>query len=143
MTLSPVERRARQAAYSKAWYETHRKERAAHAKAFRRANAEKLRAYNRAYYLVRPGRKSEEHRRRRYGLSADAFKALRVVQNFCCAMCGEKFLDDSFRIKVDHNHKTGVVRGLLCLSCNTAVGWFEQYHELIDRYLARYVSTPK
>jgi hypothetical protein len=39
-----------------------------------------------------------------------------------CAICGEK----SDKLFVDHNHKTGLVRGLLCHQCNCGIGFFRE-----------------
>jgi hypothetical protein len=44
--------------------------------------------------------------------------ALGMLQNHKCGICGK---DESLfknKLSVDHNHKTGLVRGLLCYRCN-------------------------
>jgi hypothetical protein len=38
-------------------------------------------------------------------------------------------------LSVDHCHKTGKIRGLLCTKCNTALGWFETNQEQVQDYL--------
>ena len=48
------------------------------------------------------------------------YKHLFVKQDNKCAICGESF--DSVIPVVDHNHNTGIVRGLLCSKCNTLLG---------------------
>lgn len=47
-----------------------------------------------------------------------ATSALRRWQDGACAMCSAR----PERLLVDHCHRTGLVRGLLCTSCNTAEG---------------------
>lgn len=49
-------------------------------------------------------------------LSATA--AIRAWQDGACAACGAVRI----RLLVDHDHRTGLIRGLLCPSCNTAEG---------------------
>jgi hypothetical protein len=46
-----------------------------------------------------------------------------VSQDNKCAICGTAF-EDSFgkNVHVDHDHKTGKVRGLLCQGCNHLLG---------------------
>ena len=56
----------------------------------------------------------------KYGLSEEEYKHLFVKQNNKCAICGESF--NSVIPVVDHNHNTGIVRGLLCSKCNTLLG---------------------
>lgn len=41
-----------------------------------------------------------------------------IKQNRCCAICAKHEEQFSRRLSVDHNHKTGKVRALLCFYCN-------------------------
>lgn len=73
------------------------------------------------------------HKKYAYGLSAVDFVALYEKQNGKCAICDIQFPPLSERKKlfvVDHNHKTGSVRGLLCQSCNKAIGFFREDESL-------------
>lgn len=67
------------------------------------------------------------HLSRNYGLTLDEFHALVEKQGQLCACCGEKQdykRTDGKRqhLFVDHCHKTGEVRGLLCGRCNSGIG---------------------
>lgn len=42
-----------------------------------------------------------------------------------CAICEAAFTPDGPRMMVDHNHQTGEVRGVLCLHCNTGIGFLK------------------
>lgn len=56
--------------------------------------------------------------KRNFGLTPEQYDELLEKQNHCCALC-EKHKDLEKRsLAVDHNHKTGRIRGLLCLNCN-------------------------
>ncbi len=71
----------------------------------------------------------------RYGISVEEYNLLLKKQEGCCAICKTK--DPSTKRKntnkfhVDHCHKTGRVRGLLCNSCNTAIGYLEDDPEIV------------
>lgn len=54
-----------------------------------------------------------------YGLTQDAYDALLEEAQGRCAVCG---VEEPLRI--DHNHTTGKVRGLLCHNCNVGLGHF-------------------
>lgn len=56
------------------------------------------------------------HIERTYGLSAEEYDALLVKQGGKCAICRNR--PKTKRLAVDHSHKTGEVRGLLCSRCN-------------------------
>jgi hypothetical protein len=51
-----------------------------------------------------------------YGLSTGDYDALFAAQNGACAICGGT---RDYRLAVDHDHKTGFVRGLACKRCNS------------------------
>lgn len=56
-----------------------------------------------------------------YGITLDEYEVLADKQNNACAICGKECATGKM-LAVDHNHKTGKVRGLLCFSCNIAIG---------------------
>jgi hypothetical protein len=60
-------------------------------------------------------------------------------QEGACAICDVFFTEDN-KPKVDHDHNTGKVRGLLCNRCNTALGGYEyllHYEDILLDYLAK------
>jgi hypothetical protein len=52
-----------------------------------------------------------------YGLSADKVQEMIKALGSRCQICQKKT-----KLQVDHDHKTGTVRGMICQSCNTAIG---------------------
>lgn len=59
---------------------------------------------------------------KRYGIDIPMYKTLCEFQGHVCAICGTH-RDDMYRdLGVDHCHATGVIRGLLCNTCNSAIG---------------------
>jgi len=85
-------------------------------------NTEKRKADMKLYYA-----KNEEYSygrgiSRAYGIDLVEYNKLLVKQKHSCYIC--KKHKDTFkkRLCVDHNHKTGKVRGLLCASCNYVLG---------------------
>ncbi len=60
-----------------------------------------------------------------YGLSLAQYEALLVAQDNRCALCSKDEPGGRHGVwHVDHDHETGVVRGLLCDGCNRAMGFF-------------------
>ena len=63
----------------------------------------------------------------RYGLSVDEYEQMHITQNNKCAICGNEGGNTrSTRLFVDHNHKTGKIRELLCPKCNMHLAVIEQ-----------------
>jgi hypothetical protein len=58
----------------------------------------------------------------RYGISLDEYNKMWADQAGCCAICGTHTSALTKPLCVDHCHTTGLVRGLLCTQCNTALG---------------------
>lgn len=84
-----------------------------------------------------------EYQIKKRGCTLEKYKELLDRQNGCCAVCNKPFGHTSCkgvraRLAVDHDHKTGRIRGLLCGKCNRAIGWFGDSVELLQaaiRYL--------
>ena len=66
----------------------------------------------------------------RFGITPDDFDKMFIQQNGRCALCGRPEPDVQYgrtrKLNVDHDHKTGRVRGLLCVQCNTLLGHLEK-----------------
>jgi hypothetical protein len=58
-----------------------------------------------------------KRRLRNYDMDENKYNELHKKQDGKCATCG-----DMVELKIDHNHSTGDVRGLLCEKCNAALG---------------------
>ncbi len=69
---------------------------------------------------------------KRYGITAEYFNEMYDLQEGRCGICDKPFQK---RPDVDHDHKTGEVRGLLCRGCNVGLGWAEKYHEEVKSWL--------
>ena len=55
-------------------------------------------------------------------------------QNSKCGICKKECVVNK-NFTIDHDHKTGKVRGLLCNRCNYYLGWFENKQQGIKEYL--------
>lgn len=62
------------------------------------------------------------HLKERYGITLEDYQKRLKKQKGACAICGHTPGPDERRLVVDHDHETGVVRGLLCHKCNVALG---------------------
>lgn len=77
---------------------------------------------------------------KRYGMLPEAFLRLLSAQDYACAICGGSPEDGP---KVDHDHSTGGVRGILCGPCNTGLGHFRDDTVRLERaaeYLRRHAQ---
>jgi hypothetical protein len=77
----------------------------------------------------------------KYNLTLDQYRAMRLEQNEKCAVCNQVFDDDNRHktCHVDHDHKTGKIRGLLCCECNLAIGKMKDSPELLEK-AAKYLE---
>lgn len=73
----------------------------------------------------------------RYGISSEEFDQMLKDQEGKCAICEKT---DAKRYVVDHCHDNGHIRGILCATCNKALGKFNDNVEGLQRaidYLER------
>jgi len=67
-----------------------------------------------------------------YGMTLEEYESIIRAQQERCAICGEHMNQPH----VDHDHKTGKVRGLLCRRCNPALGGFKDDPRILMRAIA-------
>ena len=72
-----------------------------------------------------------------FGITLEDFNRKKKFQRGRCAICTKK---PKGNLCVDHSHKTGKVRGLLCHQCNHALGLLYENKESIQR-AARYLDA--
>lgn len=63
-------------------------------------------------------------------ISLEDYNKILEFQNGVCAVCKKKCITGK-NLSVDHNHKTGLIRGLLCSKCNKALGLLHESEELV------------
>ena len=69
---------------------------------------------------------------KKYGLTIEDFESLEKQSNNRCYICGEEETRlVSKKLCVDHCHKTGKVRGLLCNRCNRTLGFLKDDIDLM------------
>ncbi len=110
-TTDPIQRKA----YMRAWVER---------------NREKTRIYAARSYQKHRAKWAHRNRRytlqRNYRITLEEYQALLLAQGGVCAVC-EKPQKSGRKLAVDHDHETGLVRGLLCQSCNGKLEKFKRY----------------
>lgn len=68
-----------------------------------------------------------------YGITPEQYEELLVKQNHNCAICLRPASQFKTRLAVDHDHTTGLIRGLLCIFCNREVISRHRDPELLQR----------
>jgi hypothetical protein len=116
-------------------------------KKWQQENAGRLSEYRREY-RKRPERKAADrdgYLKRKYEMTLEDYERMFETQGGVCAICSEARPEER-TLHVDHDHATGVIRGLLCFRCNNALGDFREEYELFQRaadYLDRDVELAR
>lgn len=142
----------------KKWRKANPEKHRAQAKRYRIRHPERKAAQNRSWALAHPQEIKDKHAKwrsknpdkvlnnylkTRFKISLEKYNEILSIQEGVCAICNghEKQLSPKGfpkRLSVDHCHKTGKIRGLLCDRCNTSLGRLEENVELIQS-LANYI----
>lgn len=78
----------------------------------------------------------------RFGITNEDYNQILEKQNNCCPICGKH--KDEFKefMAVDHCHKTGQVRGILCRKCNLGIGHLNDDIFLLEKSI-NYLNSYK
>ena len=69
-----------------------------------------------------------------YGLTVEDYNKMLAKQGHCCAICGTGKPTGKWKVfAVDHCHKTGKIRGLLCNECNRGMGLLKDSSDLLRK----------
>ena len=107
-------------------------------KAYRKRNPDIIKQIRKRTDEKRKQKRREDTLKKKYGLSYEQYIKISEDQGHVCAICGrqEKLIGKGGMVRplnVDHCHTTKKVRGLLCASCNLALGNLE---DIIDYFLS-------
>ncbi len=116
---------------------------------WREAHPEKVKVYNQRHGRLKSKSRAQADSKRwyeknrlrvTYGITNEERDALLAAQGFCCAICGRDRPNGRHgKWNVDHCHDTGKVRGLLCHSCNVAIGLLQDSPKAL-RSAAEYIE---
>lgn len=105
-------------------------------------------AQDREQYYKDPDRSREQwtksnlrSRAKAFGITVEQYEQMLAAQAGGCAICGEPCKSGK-RLAIDHDHVTGVVRGLLCINCNQAIGKLRDDPAILRRAIA-YLEVPR
>ena len=98
---------------------------------WREENRGKYRAIARRHYHKDVRRTKNSRLKRSYGLTTEDLERMTAEQGGRCASCG-----DVKALHVDHCHRSGKVRGLLCSLCNVGIGFFRDDPERLKAAIA-------
>jgi hypothetical protein len=96
---------------------------------------EYAKVWSRNYRKRNPDKARWASIKHRHGLTKEEWQMMFDKQLGCCAICGKHQSEVKRRLVVDHCHKTGKIRKLLCDLCNTRLGWYENHQAIIDDYV--------
>lgn len=100
--------------YHSQYYKEHEDKKKAYQKAYRLLNLEKIKIKDRFKSL-----------KAKYGITPEVYDAMFKQQNGVCKICKQTERGRYKNLAVDHNHRTGEVRGLLCRRCNLGLAYLE------------------
>ena len=126
-----------------------------YSKAYLAKHKDRLKVYHKKWDAVNKERRYEVSRRSRlkytYGITDADFEAMKEDQEDRCAICNKaqqsiranRFArKTTMNLDVDHDHITGIVRGLLCRKCNAGLGMFQESPELLFKAYSYLTTGP-
>ena len=98
-----------------------------YSRSYREKNKEIIKKKKKKYHIEKPYIKRRSYLKTEYGLSMEDYDKMFKLQKGKCKICKVSHPKNISHkhLYVDHCHKTGKIRGLLCRGCNFAIGEME------------------
>ena len=109
--------------YQKDYYQENKEKVKVQRKAYYQENKDKAKAYYQENKEKVKAVTVNNKYKRMYGITLEQKMEMIINQDSKCVICGEPFLE-SENTCIDHSHKTGKIRGILCRKCNAGLGQF-------------------
>src|SRR6185295_4439520 len=145
-TVSKEKRRRRQAEYKLRWQQNNPVAYKKSMDKWLKANPDKVNERSKKYYEKHPDKAKLKARRinlrRNYGITLEQYEMMLDAQDGVCVICKrEETVAHFTHLSIDHCHRTGEIRGILCSRCNIVIGQMNDNPELLRKaaeYLERY-----
>ena len=111
---------------SRSWGKTHKLWKRQYIREYVATHSEQVRDYKRR---MKWGKK--------FGLTEEQVGHMYEEQNGRCRICGRTEGESKQSFCIDHDHTTGIIRGLLCVRCNLGLGFVEHHFDKIMEHLER------
>jgi len=90
-----------------------------------------LLVYKKGYYQKNKDRYMRDFYIKKYGITLEQKLEMLKNQEYSCDICKIELLNSSVSF-VDHDHETGIIRGILCNTCNRALGMFKDNVRVLE-----------
>jgi len=120
---------------NKVWYEEHKEEKLIYSNEYKKKNKDQCSINRKRYYYANFQKEKEYNRKyqliKNYGMSISDYNLMFEEQSGKCYICQKHQSECKKPLAVDHNHKTGKIRKLLCMSCNAAIGMVRESTDIL------------
>lgn len=148
----PDKDREKKLAYWRDYYQQHREEKRAYShnryiinrekilnymKKYYSKNTEQIKEYKKKYHKLHPETNRNWRLKSEYGMDIEEFNQMLGFQNGLCAICGKEMTETGksrgMGMVIDHDHKTGAVRGIVHGSCNHILGYAKDDIDILKK----------
>jgi hypothetical protein len=110
-------------------------------KQYRKEHRERHNEYCKLWYRNNPDKGRNNHYKSVYGITLDDVNNMLLKQENKCAICGDYLLFEGKKgmehyPEIDHDHKTGKFRGMLCPICNKGLIAIEHNRHFPEKALS-------
>lgn len=103
-----------------------------------RKDKETYNAYMREYNKKNPAKRKHGDLKKKFGISYQDYEKMLTAQQGVCKVCLKPesqvhpITEVPYMLSVDHCHRTGKIRGLLCNRCNRVLGMVDDNTEILS-----------